>query len=197
MNAYRKARVIGGLLLYAGLILSPAIAASTDYVENPGAPTIPDAATIATALSQCPKWTRISPTDIAQREQITKIYMDLAHYPTDAIRAGVALYLESYALQSPYVYLANQKVFACLRVVFAVPATIDITGLRSPTLYTVWGNPRSGNTLDLLWPFSTDGSGTLVLSGADAPFHSGPMPDEIADFHVMEMNLERRFPPTK
>jgi hypothetical protein len=148
-------------------------------------------------LHDCSLWTTIPAADKEARAALTSTYVEIAQYSTNAIRAGTALYLQSYSPKDGKGLAANLKVFALLRVVFEVPKSIKAAELIPPRRYAIWGNPSEGDSIDLLWPFSIDSAGKLELTGVDDSFHSGPMADEISDFQVMELTLQRRFPATK
>jgi hypothetical protein len=147
---------------------------------------------VAEALHRCPNWYGTPGTDVRTREEITRIYTDLAQYDTNSVRAGIALYIQGFSGAEYERYTGAVKVFAFLRVFFEVPLTLDWH--RMP--YSTYGNPHLDDTkLDFLWPYSVNESGALVLTGEGIPM-SGPPYDPIADFDKMEFaKLERRFPP--
>jgi hypothetical protein len=147
-------------------------------------------------LQRCPLWTRVPESDIKRRREITRIYLRLAQYNTETLRAGIASYLNSYAAPLSYEYYeASDKVFVFLRVVFDVPRRFDATKERLP--FGLQGNPVYPDGVDLLWPFSIDTNGDLQLTGVDLGVHSGPSYDALADFDHMASRLRRRFPASR
>ena len=79
--------------------------------------------------------------------------------------------------------------FAFLRVIFEVPVRRN-----GATPYGVLGNPIYDDGVDLLWPYSIDNSGRLVLTGVDSGVHVGSPYDPLADFDEMASRLGRRVP---
>jgi hypothetical protein len=154
----------------------------------------PDATFIAEELQHCPLWKDVPPQDTDRRQQITDIYLNLARYPTEIIRAGVYLYVNSHALLDPQYIESGYKVFALERVVFKVPARFRV-GERFP--YATLGNPLvpegAATYIDFLWPYSTGSAGQLVLSGFGVGQLSGPPYNAMADFDEMAGRLPRRL----
>jgi hypothetical protein len=150
---------------------------------------------LARALQRCPLWTQTSAHDIKQRQQITDVYLVVAQYDTTTIRDGIALYLNSYPASSPQRFDAGDRIFALLRVVFKVPRLFDVRRERLP--FSLRGNPVQADGVELLWPFSMDNDGRLLLTGLDLGFHSGPAYDPLSDFDQMAVRLERRFPASR
>jgi hypothetical protein len=148
---------------------------------------------IARELEASPRWYSISADQADQREGLTKLYIQLARYPTDEIRAGIAAYLMNYPAESSESYLANLKLFAFLRVVFNVPKSLR----RDRDFpFRTWGNPTSADgNVDFLWPYSMGASGQLILSGVDIG-HSDVEVDQLAEFDKMRARFPRRFPET-
>jgi len=146
---------------------------------------------IAEGLHRCPDWYDTPASDVHTRQEITRIYADLAGYDTNTVRAGIELYVHSFSAKENERYTGAVKVFAFLRVFFKVPATLDWH--RMP--YSTWGNPHLDDTnLDFLWPYSVDEAGELVLTGEGISM-SAPPYEALRDFDAMEdAKLERRFP---
>jgi hypothetical protein len=159
----------------------------------PGDPT-PDVSRTADELQRCPLWKDIAPQDAIRRQEVTDVYLSLAHYPTDIIRAGVNLYLKRYPDSDARYTEAGYKVFALERVVFRVPARFRV-GEQVP--YALLGNPIKveGVTtyIDFLWPFSIDNRGRLALSGFGVGQISGAPYNAMHDFDQMAAQLPRRF----
>jgi hypothetical protein len=154
--------------------------------------TMSEAAHIAMELERCPSWTSVPQQDIARRKEITVAYSTLAKYSTDAIRGGVALYVESHSRRDPAYQEVVGKVFAFVRVVFRVPPHLQV---GRDLLYAIQGNPVSADhVIDFLWPYSIDSAGELTLTGVPPVASSGPPYEAIPDFEQMENRLERRFP---
>jgi hypothetical protein len=59
--------------------------------------------------------------------------------------------------------------------------------------FSFFGNPVYSDGADLLWPYSIDRTGQLVLSGVDTGMHTGPTPDGLSDFDLMASRFARRF----
>jgi len=176
------------LLLVGGLLASRGTIAVSPSIEA----TIRDAQVVALELDRCPLWTQVPPQEVERRRKITDLYERLSRYPTDAIRAGVALYVQSYSPSDVRHVEAVQKVFAFVRVFFNVPSKFALD--KQPPL-SIAGSPVSvDRVVDFLWPFSIDAEGQLSLTGVDSGFHTGPDIDAIATFNVMETRLARRFP---
>jgi hypothetical protein len=153
---------------------------------------------IATTLRQTPRWWQVPQTDVKERARITDIYVKLAHYPNEDLRAGINLLLDESWPRSMMDRLnptgALDKVFAFLRVVFDVPPTLD----RADRLYQTFGNPIVGETaeaIDFLWPYTIDRHGKLRLTGT-LGMYMGQPPDLTEEFDTMARTLNRRFPPT-
>jgi hypothetical protein len=49
---------------------------------------------IASTLRQTPNWLQVAETDIKERARITDIYVTLAHYRNEDLRAGINLLLD-------------------------------------------------------------------------------------------------------
>jgi hypothetical protein len=153
---------------------------------------------IATTLRQTPRWWQVPQTDVKERARITDIYVKLAHYPNEDLRAGINLLLDESWPRSMMDRLnptgAIDKVFAFLRVVFDVPPTLD----RADRLYQTFGNPIVGETaeaIDFLWPYTIDRHGKLRLTGT-LGMYMGQPPDLTEEFDTMARTLNRRLPPT-
>ena len=155
---------------------------------------------IAEELRRCPLRTEIPPQDKDRRQQITNIYLSLAQYPTQVIRAGIYQYVDRYPRLDIRYDKANSKVFAFLRVVFKVPAQFPLTE-QSRFPYAAPENPlkteRTITCVDFLWPYSIDDTGQLVLSGFPSTVFSGPPYDATRDFDQMAARLQRRLPATE
>ena len=155
-----------------------------------------DAHFIAEQLRACPDWYIVPPEDVGRRREITNIYLVLAHYPTDVLRSGIALYVDSYTVSELRYVEAGYKVFAFARVVFKVPLRVR-AGERQ---YGTLGNPVIAEGpikyVDFLWPYSIDDAGKLILTGRGG-FLSGMGYDPIADFNELSLRFERRFPSTQ
>ena len=147
---------------------------------------------IAQTLRECPSWTHVSEQDGKQRQHITDVYLVVAQYDTTTIRDAIALYVNSYPASNPQYDEAGDKVFALLRVVFKVPVLFDVK--REPVPFGLLGNPVQPEGVNLLWPFSIDASGHLLLTGVVPGFSSGLTFDPLRDFDQMAIRLERRFP---
>lgn len=146
---------------------------------------------VAESLHRCPNWYGTPGSDVSTRQEITRIYSELARYDTNTVRAGIALYLYSFAATEPERHMGGVKVFAFLRVFFKVPEILNWHQMY----YGTFGNPHlDDTTLNFLWPYSVDGTGALVLTG-EGTFMSGPPYNPLADFDRMEFDkLQRRFP---
>jgi len=147
---------------------------------------------IAQTLRECPAWTQIPEKDVKQRLHITDVYLGVAQYDTTTIRDAISLYVNHFPASSPQYDEAGDKIFALLRVVFKVPPLVDVK--KEPLPFSLLGNPVQPEGVNLLWPFSMDASGHLLLTGVDVGFHSGPAYDPLRDFDQMATRLERRFP---
>ena len=151
------------------------------------------AAFIAEELRRCPLWKDIPPQNAGDRQQITNIYLNLAGYPTEVIRAGIYLYVSSYDALDPRYAEAGYKVFALERVVFKVSTRYRV-GERFP--YAILGNPLipdgTQTYINFQWPYSTGNAGQLVLDGFGVGQLSGPPYNPIADFDQMAAHLPRR-----
>lgn len=152
------------------------------------------AAWIARQLQLCPDWTEVPAHDLRRRAQITETYLGLAQYDTRTIRAGIVWYLNRSPSMSPQRYVADLKVFAFLRVVFQVPRRFD--AVREHLRFETAGNPVNANGLDLLWPFSMEGHGRLLLAGVAIGL-SGPAYNPLADFDQLALRFQRRFPASR
>lgn len=148
---------------------------------------------IADELRHCPVWIEVPPQDKHRRQQITDIYLKLARYPTNVIRAGVYTYVMSYAPSDPRSMEAGYKVFALERVLFKVPRRFRV-GERIP--YAIVGNPLihdgAATYVNFLWPYSVGSAGRLVLTGSGVGQASGPPYNPLRDFDEMAGRLARR-----
>jgi hypothetical protein len=148
---------------------------------------------IVAALQACPDWTEVPKEDFARRKRITDIYIRLAHESAGSIRAGMALFLKRHPNPSVGYIRAEDKLFAFVRVVFIVPQRYVPQPFDPSSKFSFFGNPVYSDGADLLWPYSIDRTGQLVLSGVDTGMHTGPTPDGLSDFDLMASRFARRF----
>jgi hypothetical protein len=140
---------------------------------------------IASELQRCPCWLEVPSGEEARRKAITDIYLRVAGYDTDTVRAGIASYLNE---QNPHTYFeAIAKVFALLRVVFRVPQWVAADG----NFYGM-GNPIRDGSFELLWPFSMDRTGHLILSGRALAGYTGLPADPLKEFDKFASRFGRR-----
>jgi hypothetical protein len=142
---------------------------------------------IARELQRCPCWLNVPVDEVARREEITDLYLKLADYDTETIRAGIASYLSEEKIADPGTFYAGAKVFALLRVVFQVPQYVVATG----EFYSM-GNPVHDGSIELLWPYSMDGAGRLVLTGSALVGYTGLPADPLKEFDKFASRFGRR-----
>jgi hypothetical protein len=145
---------------------------------------------ISIELDRCPCWGDFASGEVELREGITRLYRQLATYPTETIREGVELELVSHKGELPGETGAALKVFAFLRVVFDVPPK----GVASDARCAIgsMGNPVRNGVLDLLWPYSIDRDGKMSLTGVAVGVTSGRIPNELAAFDALAAQFPRR-----
>lgn len=145
---------------------------------------------IVNKLKLCPCWLEVPYNDTKRREQITKIYLDLSRHKTENLRNGIELYLEKYNRIDNNSFLAGAKVFAFLRVIFDLPEHYKV---RPEQIIHLMGNPMNEDgTVDLMWPYSKNDQGDILLTGESPPFFSGPPYNGLADFDGLASEFGRR-----
>lgn len=172
--------------IYAAIASTPFLLAQ-DKASASGDTKARNVEIIVNELQNCPCWLYVAPNDLKTRKKITDTYLRLSIYDTSTIHAGVKKYLNQgggYDLQE------IGKVFSLIRVLFKLPQHYTFTGepfspLQSPV--------RDDGSVDLLWPYSTDASGHLVLTGGDGKFFfDGSLWNELADFDHLASRFPRR-----
>jgi hypothetical protein len=175
-------RIIGLLLLF-GLSNQLAMSEASPQEQAIGG-VRQDARYLAAELHRCPAWVKVRADESELRTAITRIYQQFTDWDTKTIREGVERYLNESSQGNEH---ADAKVFAFLRVVFAVPSGF----VGEAKHYGGWGNPVSDGKVNLLWPYEVDDSGKLVLAGQADRYFGSPY-DALAEFDELASKYPRR-----
>jgi hypothetical protein len=143
---------------------------------------------IVRGLESCADWRDLTTGESDQRGNLVRAYLRLAVLDTVTLRQGISLYLSEHPLTAKDGMKARAKVFALLRVLFAVPDAFVSDGRG----FGSWGTPVRNREFNLLWPFSSDSAGLLKLTGVSKTAYFGPPYDGLAEFDLLLNRFGRR-----
>lgn len=141
-------------------------------------------------IESCPAWNLLYEDDVSGRKIVIAQLQEIAKFDVSVVRLAVEKYYKGKEADNSFDITSKSRLYVLNRYLFNVPSKASFEG----TAFGGWaGVPYDEieNTINWMWPLSTDNNGNLQLTGRFRGYY-GPPYLVIQEFDYFNERFGRR-----
>jgi len=141
-------------------------------------------------IESCPAWNLLYEDDVSNRKIVIAQLQEIAKFDVSVVRLAIEKYYKGKEADNSFDITSRSRLYVLNRCLFNVPPKASFEG----TAFGGWaGVPYDEieNTINWMWPLSTDDNGNLQLTGRFRGYY-GPPYRVIEEFDYFNERFGRR-----